>query len=400
MSSKDRSVRSLQRLHMNASTARVLNLLMVYRRCGDTPEHREAPFFQNPVLNRCLIVKHRLRSNEYDMFDTPRSSATKVLIPIDHTDLKMGARFMFVGQSRFNELMEGALGIPFEPNSPDIRMLQLIDSIPSLDPFLLREQLRRAGLEPARCYFEVTEADVNRMFSFVQKEITPLVNMSCGNDASMTVYASRLVNKILSSEIDSDLDPLRQVLQLDEKQFDEGIFCWKAFLYYKWQLSELMPRLRDVIQEIGLKPLSALRLAHDRTSGAPAHKWFEINTVKPRTAGDSEIRSQIELTRTQVRRRVGMACQRVRATLDIYDDAYAELTNQGRAGPFRGFLLSAPSMFRELGERLAGIDHIVSFWRFRFPKDRLAMITPEELCDIFHDFENGLVFNEDVSVAA
>ena len=374
MSSKDRSVRSLQRLHMNASTARVLNLLMVYRRCGDTPEHREAPFFQNPVLNRCLIVKHRLRSNEYDMFDTPRSSATKVLIPIDHTDLKMGARFMFVGQSRFNELMEGALGIPFEPNSPDIRMLQLIDSIPSLDPFLLREQLRRAGLEPARCYFEVTEADVNRMFSFVQKEITPLVNMSCGNDASMTVYASRLVNKILSSEIDSDLDPLRQVLQLDEKQFDEGIFCWKAFLYYKWQLSELMPRLRDVIQE--------------------------INTVKPRTSGDSEIRSQIELTRTQVRRRVGMACQRVRATLDIYDDAYAELTNQGRAGPFRGFLLSAPSMFRELGERLAGIDHIVSFWRFRFPKDRLAMITPEELCDIFHDFENGLVFNEDVSAAA
>ena len=374
MSSKDRSVRSLQRLHMNASTARVLNLLMVYRKCGDTAEHREAPFFQNPVLNRCLIVKHRLRSNEYDMFETPRSSATKVLIPIDHTDLKMGARFMFVGQSRFNELMEGALGIPFEPNSPDIRMLQLIDTIPSLDPFLLREQLRRAGLEPARCYFEVTEADVNRMFSFVQKEITPLVNMSCGNDASMTVYASRLVNKILSSEIDSDLDPLRQVLQLDEKQFDEGIFCWKAFLYYKWQLSELMPRLRDVIQE--------------------------INTVKPRTAGDSEIRSQIELTRTQVRRRVGMACQRVRATLDIYDDAYAELTNQGRAGPFRGFLLSAPSMFRELGERLAGIDHIVSFWRFRFPKDRLAMITPEELCDIFYDFESGLVFNEDVSAAA
>ena len=374
MSSKDRSVRSLQRLHMNASTARVLNLLMVFRKFGDTSEYRAAPFFQNPVLNRCLIVKHRLRANEYDMFDSPRSSATKVLIPIDHTDLRMGARYMFVGQSRFSDLMENALGIPYEPNSSDVRMLQLIDAIPSLDPFLLREQLRRAGLEPARCYFEVTEADVNRMFSFVQKEITPLVNMSCGNDAAMTVYASRLVNKILSSEIDSDLDPLRDVLQLDPRQFDEGIFCWKAFLYYKWQLSELMPRLRQVIQE--------------------------INTVKPRTAGDSETRSQIEATRAQVRRRVGLACQRVRSTLDIYDDAYSELTTHGRAGPFRGFLLSAPNMFRELGERLAGIDHIVSFWRFRFPQDRLAMITPEELCDIFYDFESGLVFNDDVSAAA
>ncbi len=359
---------------MNASTARVLNLLMVYRKFGDTYEYREAPFFQNPVLNRCLIVKHRLRSNEYDMFDTPRTSATKVLVPIDHTDLKMGARFMFVGQTRFTELMEGALGIPYEPNSPDIRMLQLIDSIPSLDPFLLREQLRRAGLHPARCFFEVTEADVNRMFSFVQNEISPLIHMSCGNDAAMTVYASRLVNKIMSSEIDSELDPLREVLQLDPRQFDEGIFCWKAFLYYKWQLSELMPRLRAVVQE--------------------------INTVKSQATSDIEMLSQIEATRSQVRRQVAQACHRVRSTLDIYDDAYAELIKNGRAGPFRGFLLSAPSMFRELGERLAGIDHIVSFWRFRFPKDRLARVAPEELCDIFHDFESGLVFNEDVPAAA
>ena len=38
MSSNDRSVRSLQRLHMNASTARVLNLLMVFRKFGDTAE--------------------------------------------------------------------------------------------------------------------------------------------------------------------------------------------------------------------------------------------------------------------------------------------------------------------------------------------------------------------------
>ena len=374
MSSKDRSVRSLKSI-MNASTARVLNLLMVSRKYGDTPEYRTAPFFQSSVLNRCLIVKHRLRPNEYDMFETPRSSATKILIPIDHSDLKMGARFIFVGQTQFNELMESALGVPYEPNSRDIRMLGLIDSIPSLDPFLLREQLRRAGLEPARCYFEVTEADVNRMFSFVQKEITPLVKMSFSDNTSAAVHAtSRLVNKILSSDIDSDLDPLRQVLQLDAGQFEEGIFCWKAFLYYKWQLSELMPRLREVIQE--------------------------INSVKPRTAGDSEVRSQIEATRAQVRRRVGLACQRVRQTLEIYDSAYFELTDRGRPGPFRGFLLSAPSMFRELGERLAGIDHVISFWRFRFPKDRLAMITPEELCDIFYDFENGLVFNEDVSAAA
>ena len=374
MSSNDRSVRSLVRLHTSASTARVLNLLMIYRKHGEDPEYKQNPFFDNVLLNRSMIVKHRLRSNELDMFESPRTSATKVMIPIDITDLKMGARFMFVGQIGFQDLLENALGSACMPNSNDVRMLKIIDEIPSLDPFLLREQLRRGGLAPARCYFEVADADVARMFSFVQKEIMPLVNISFGDDASMSIYSTRLVNKILSSEIDSDLDPLRQVLQLDVKQFDEGIFCWKAFLYYKWQLSELMPRLRDVISE--------------------------INRVRPRTAGDNETRLFIESGRVQVRKRVGMACERVRQTLDIYDTAYSELTQSGKAKGFREFLLTAPTLFKQLGERLAGIDHVVSFWRFRFPRDRLANVTPEELCDIFADFESGLVFNDDFEIAA
>ena len=37
---------------------------------------------------------------------------------------------------------------------------------------------------------------------------------------------------------------------------------------------------------------------------------------------------------------------------------------------FRDFLLSAPYMFLELGEKMGAISHIVSFWRYRFPKDR------------------------------
>jgi hypothetical protein len=202
----------------------------------------------------------------------------------------------------------------------------------------------------------------------------PLINMTFGNDATMSVYATRLVNKILSSEIDSDLEPLRDVLQLDVQQFEEGVFCWKAFLYYKWQLSEQMPKLRQVMQEIA--------------------------TVTPRTMGDSELRTYIESSRNQVRKRVVMACERVRTTLEIYDTAYFELTQSGKAKGFREFLLTAPSLFKQLGERLAGIDHVVSFWRYRFPQNRIAMVTAEDLCDILADFEHGLSFNEDFDQAA
>jgi hypothetical protein len=346
----------------------VLNLLGIYRRHGDEAEYQQRPFFHHTLLNRSLIVKHRLRANELDLFDEPRSTGTKILIPIDQSDLRMGARYMFVGQQGYSALLEDALGMRLDSNSPDLRMLRILDEIPSLDPFLLREQLRRSGLEPARCYFEVSESDLTRMFTFVQEEISPLVNMSFGEDSIISAHSAKLVNKILSSEVDNDLDPLRTTLQLNPQEFEEGIFCWKAFLYYKWQLAELMPRLQLVVRELA--------------------------AVKSSTPCNSDTRQMIESSRVHVRKRIAIAVDRVRTTLNVYDKAYSELHQSGKAKGFREFLLTAPALFRELGERLAGVDHVVSFWRFRFPPNRINMIPAEELCDLLADFEGGLQFSE------
>ena len=46
-------------------------------------------------------------------------------------------------------------------------------------------------------------------------------------------------------------------------------------------------------------------------------------------------------------------------------------------------------MFLELGEKMGAISHIVSFWRYRFPPGRPAMIDAEELATIFQDFTSG-----------
>ena len=56
---------------------------------------------------------------------------------------------------------------------------------------------------------------------------------------------------------------------------------------------------------------------------------------------------------------------------------------------FRDFLLSAPYMFLELGEKLGGISHIVSFWRYRFPQGSPPNVDAEELSAIFQDFSSG-----------
>ena len=254
----DRAVRSLEHLKSSASTARVLNLLRVWEENGDSgpdgavrnPEWASFPIFRTAALNRALIIKHRLRRNETDLFTGRRQVATKVVIPIDDADLKTGGRYVFVNQIGFERMMMEAFGVP--ANHPDIETLRLIDKLPSLDPFLLREQLRRGGLDPAACYFSISESDLQRMLAFVRSEIEPLVTLSLGSDtvAISADSAGRMAAKILSNTPGDQLDALRLTLRLAPEQYQEGVFCWKGFLYYKWTLAALLGDVANVAEAV------------------------------------------------------------------------------------------------------------------------------------------------------
>jgi hypothetical protein len=87
--------------------------------------------------------------------------------------------------------------------------------------------------------------------------------------------------------------------------------------------------------------------------------------------------------------------RRVRNTLQVYDDAFAELTQAGNPMAFRNFLLKSPEMFITLGERTGMVSHIASFWRYRFPKGRPLKVELDELFDILQDFHQGLGEDDD-----
>ena len=347
---------------MSGSTGRVLNLLAVAKAHADDPEYQARPFFKNAQLNRCLVLKHRLRRNELDAFPTYRTTATKIIIPIDSSDLKLGGRFVFVDQIGYENVLSVAFGDGFGRDSLDRRVLELLDELPSLDPFLLREQLKRIGVQPAACYFNISAGDLQRMFVYVEEQIQGLVKLCFGTGTPSATGAARLVRKILSTQVDTETEPLRLTLQLAPEEYQEGVFCWKGFLYYKWTLSTLMTEVGSVLAE--------------------------IETVHPRVrATDTAL--YIEKMRAAVRRGLVSSCDTMQSVLKIYDTAYSSLVG-GDPKTFRDFLLNAPRLFNQLGEHLGAIQHIVSFWRFRFPKGTPRHITVEELEEIFLDFERSL----------
>jgi len=357
----DRAVRSLEFLEKSASTARVLNLFQIYKVHGKTSAWREQPMFQTPGLNQALLIKHRLRRNETDLFRGTRRVATKIVVPIDTRELKAGGRYVFFEQINYAAILKEVFGVT--PEHPDFRTLKLIDQLPSLDPFLLREQLSRADIHPAPCYFAISEADMQKMLSFVQREIEPLVQLSLGETTASTSSIARMAAKILSNSPGDRMDGLGEVLRLNPEQYEEGIFCWKGFLYFKWMLGSMAEDIAGVMAKVA-----------------------SIKTVGPM---DSEAREYLVRGREVVRDQIKRARAETRQTMKIYDEAYAGLTKNGDPLIFRDFLLKAPSLFARLGDQLGAIQHVISFWNFRFgPKAPAPSVS--ELIDIFMDFETSL----------
>jgi hypothetical protein len=115
----------------------------------------------------------------------------------------------------------------------------------------------------------------------------------------------------------------------------------------------------------------------------------EINSLQPLGAISPEQTAYLAGARRGIIEMVRDNGNSVSKALGVYDTSFADLVNNQSPKTFRDFLLSAPCMFLEMGEKLGAISHIVNFWRQRFPKDQPANIEAEELTAIFFDFAGG-----------
>jgi hypothetical protein len=364
----DRTSRSLTALQRTASTSRVLNLLAIANKHARKAEWAELPLFRNRVLNASMILKHRLRLDEAYLFDDYRTSATKIIIPFERSDLALGGRSFFVGQRGWMDLLREAC-TDGRALDQDVNTLRQMDRLPSLDPFLLREHLRRSGQTVAPCYFAISPADLDRMQAYVGMQIGELIRLANAN-AGEGAATARLVEALLSTDVDERLEPLRATLMLEGEDFREGVFSWKGFLYYKWMLTVLQPQLTSVVKEIG-----------------------ELVITGPR---DVETAAYLDAARERIRKSITLQRAEVNRTLMVYDRAFTALTQRGDPKAFRSFLLDAPRMFLSLGEKVGQISHIASFWRYRFPSGRAPAASVDEVVDIFTDFETGLGENLEI----
>lgn len=370
----DKTIRSLSALAESGSSHRVLNLVRVHKIFKDNIDFKKSPLFKHPALDKSIILKHRLRAHEMDLFARPRVTATKILIPLDHNDLRAGAWSIFVGEKIFEDAVQQLLEMDLKSGGADRDTLDILDGLPSLDPFLLREKLRENGIVAARQYFALSEKDLSGMFDYTRKELSLLAVLSSGPDGNRSEYGRKLAEKILNPSSDADSDVLRVALQLSDREYAEGMFAWKGFLYYSWVIQETKP---DMMQILG-----------------------EIQSIDPNGNVSPDVGDYINAAKSNIFRLLVTSIERAETILGRYKTAYAALTDSKDPKAFREFLLSAPDMFIELGEYLGSLQHITSFWRYRFPVGRPRLILAGDLAEMFVEFEDSLAGNLQDDMAA
>jgi hypothetical protein len=358
-------VRSLAALGETASTSRVLNLTHIFKSFRHEAAYQMNPFFKDVRLNKAIILKHTLRTSETGIFLQSRRTATKLILPFDPEDLRSGGATIFVNEIRFERFCRDYLeGSPDAVQ--DIELLKLLDGIPSLDPFLIREFLNRNGYKPASCYLKISPGDVQNMVAFAVFEISRLVKVAFGDgpDTATAKFAS----KVLSNEMDKDLVPLQRTLRLDDTSFSDGIFSWRGFLYYKWRYIELKQKMASVIEGIMM--------------------------YQPRGLSDRFVETYLNDVRPEISSRILEITEIIGRSLEVYDRAYGDLVERSEPSRFRQFLLDGPTLFYQLGECVAILDHINSFWNYRTNSKKGHRLNPGEYAEVLMDFEDSLAYEE------
>ncbi|MFO1248834.1 MAG: hypothetical protein U1E93_11570 [Alphaproteobacteria bacterium] len=360
--SADRSVRCLSALS-GASSNRVLNLVAIGAANADNPDFRAAPLFTSKIINGSIILKHRLRADEMDFFHDRRVQATKIIIPFERTDLSAGGQSLFIGQRGFESLLKEVGNYRgLDDMKRDLEVMRLIDGVPSLDPFLLREHLRTYDFEPDGSYFDISAADQQRMYDYAAQEIGRLTALANGKGGSAST--SRMVAALLSNEVNEKLEPLRATLNLAPDEFSEGVFSWRGFIYYKWCLEEFWPDL-----------IRALR---------------DIKVIRPNGKFLPDEKIVLEEGKKNILYGARSTSAEIRRIIAAYDKAYDDMIDEKNPKLFRDFLLGAPKLFLEIGEKMGAMQHITSFWRYRFPAGAPKHVDVEELVTIFQDFTKGV----------
>ena len=317
---------------LNSGSSRVFNPRKI---AGADKQKR---VFHINALNQCFFFKYPIAADDTNS-EYQQPIVTLAYYPYDRSHPAGGGEsFIYTPDSLTYYLNKFANSADVTSSGVlhDNEVLDVLDSVPTFSPFLLKEAFERSSLNLTGLQFEITDRESAKIKQSLRNRLRPLVGFAFGdqgNRGANRQAIETLTERLWELDDMKALTPLIEAFRMPPDQAKELFYGWTGITFFEQEYIRLQPSLRDLAQ------------------------WFVVAS-KPK---ENLPRAVLEPYTTKLTSVKTLVRVHWRASLEIineYSSTYeAMLSSTGNAAGFVKFLNNSSAHFWALGAHLSRLDH-------------------------------------------
>ncbi len=310
-----------------------------------------APFFAKKGLNDVVIFKfpnfglsparNKMEKpwTKYFRAVAGQPVETGLFRPYSVDDPTMGGLAIYLRQPDFMDLLTQHMGFDLSAEEDDeVRQdrtrLEILDGIPSLDPFLMKYAFDEAGLPCDAQYLNLTAEEEYQTRMTIERQISPIIEKAMPSHDDLGGHTSRMVD-FLWEPSGVQAAAFLEAFRFGRDQRDDVLSGFRGICYYRSQIDERAREVRALMTW----------LRSSRLDSASRHTGDAANEL-------------VAMLKSTILTKVTNLVQQMAEIFHAYDDAVNRFVEDNDPNLLRQFLLSTKDKYWFLGRSTSSLRHV------------------------------------------
>ncbi len=250
---------------LEAGSSRVFNVgsrtaLLKQSLAGDTGTAKTDFLFLTRELNNVILVKEPRPSRKISLYHFDHSIGTKLYFPYNGSRIYDGGKSVFIDDPEIRRILKHHAGLDVETNNEDaerdLTLIGLLEELPSLDPFLVKDKLEIEGIGANEIYFEISASEWKAIQAHVSEKLKPIVAFAFpGSKDQEKGRAQFLLKKLWNTKDIEALMPIMDAFNLPREEASKIFSAWKGIMYYDFEYNRSLSKWRQNIEWMQLEQI-------------------------------------------------------------------------------------------------------------------------------------------------
>ncbi len=348
----------------NGGSSVALNLIRL------TAQAEDRHMFHQESLNRTVIFKYpnfEQQVSEHTGAPPPgekkaapdqpppepeRPIETAIYVPYDTGQVEAGGYAIYLRQREFERLLKDHVGVDFVAENDaferDVAILRLIDSVPSLDPFLLKSALLKYSDDINPAYFAISQSEEESIKSLIASKVNPIVARAL--EIKDVADVSDRSQRFLQALWDPSMPEAKLFVSAFGISGDQASLIfegWKGVTFYEHTFTRNLHQVAGVLRWLTSSDAVAMDI-REYKHYKEQQDMFRLAVVK------------------KLRELIGI----VNGVFGEYTDCHSLFLHAGDAKPFRNFLAGVYRRYWVLGYCSMAVLHTCNIFE-RFMREAI-----------------------------